>query len=713
MIQAIVKKGKVIGEEVPAPNVSENSLLIKVVNSCISPGTEMSGVAASGKSLIKKAMDQPEKIKKALDWMRNDGIEVFIKKYKSETEIGNATGYSLSGIVVGIGKGTIGFEIGDKVTAAGGGYACHAEYVDVPVNLINKIPGNVDFISASTVTIGAISLQGVRRADLKMGELAVVYGAGLIGLLTIQLLRNSGIRVAAVDLDKERLEQAIILGAEISVNPDDENAVSIIENWSDGFGVDAVIFTASTSSNQPISNSFKMCRRKGKVVLVGVSGMQINREDIYAKEIDFLISTSYGPGRYDKNYEEKGIDYPYPYVRWTENRNMREYLRQLSQGNIKVDKLVTEVLGTDRIEQAFNSFKNSNSKPLCVVLDYGLPDTNLIKSIKQEKEKIIVTNTGISKEKINIGFVGVGEFAKSIHLPNLLKLKNKFTLHAIMSKNGYKAKGFAELYKANYITGDYNVILNDKSVDLVMICTRHKNHGELVIKALKSGKNVFVEKPLAIKAEEIKQIEEFYSEGNEKKPLLMVGYNRRFSKYITEIKRHTEKRVNPLIINYRMNAGKLKDDHWVFDEGGRIIGETCHIIDLMTSLVGSEIASVNSENITPRTDNYKIEDNKVITLKYNDGSIAVISYFSTGSKDISKEYMEIHFDGKSIILDNYNFLKGYGLNIKEIKTAKSEKGHLEELIKLFDALKGENQPWPIELWDLLQTSKVTMLVAGI
>lgn len=708
MIQAIVKKGIVLGEEVPAPIVSLGCILVKVVCSCISTGTEISGVVTSGKSLIKKAMDQPEKIKKVLNWARSDGISIAMKKVAGELKGGSPTGYSLSGIVIGLGEGVNNFKIGDRVTASGGGIASHAEYVDVPVNLAVKIPDDLDYLKASTVTLGAIALHGIRRADLKLGEYCAVIGTGILGLLTIQLLKISGIRVAALDLDENRLKIASEIGAEICINPTKEDPVNLINNWANGFGVDAVIFTAATNSSEPISQSFQMCKRKGRVVLVGVSGMELKRKDIYPKELDLNISTSYGPGRYDKNYEEKGHDYPYAYVRWTENRNMAEYLRLLKTGVISLDKIISKIYPIAQVSEAFQGLKTSIDKPLFVFLDYGQPDLKKLGIYKEHDRKILINKNTISKNVINIGLVGAGNFAKNVHIPNIHKLKNKFAIHAVMDQTGYKGKSIAQQNQAKYATTNYEDILNDKNIDLVFICTNHNSHADLTLKALEAGKHVFVEKPLATNKNELDRIKKFFSESKGDKPLLMVGYNRRFSPYAKEVKQQTDKRINPLFIHYRMNAGYIPLDHWVHENGGRIVGEACHIIDLMTFFTDSQIKSISYESINPSTDHYNSSDNKSVILKYNDGSLCVIDYFAVGSKKFSKEYLEVHFDGKTIVMDNFTSLKGYGLKINEISTLKSDKGHLEELMALYDALVAKTSTWPIELNSLLQTTMASL-----
>lgn len=710
MIQAIVKKGKVLGEQVSAPQVSKGALLIKVVNSCISAGTEMSSVQGSGKSLIKRALEQPKNVKKVLDMALSDGIAKTYATVKGKLDTGSPTGYSISGVVIAVGDGVSGYEVGDSVAAAGAGLANHAEYVDVPQNLVMKTPKGMSFADASTVTLGGIAMQGVRRADMKLGEMCVVVGAGILGLLAVQMLRLSGVRVAVTDFDDRRLDIAKEYGAELVINPSREDVVSTITNWSDGHGADAVLFTAATGSSEPLSQSFQMTKKKGKVVLVGVVGMEIKREDMYAKELDFLISTSYGPGRYDKNYEEKGLDYPYSYVRWTENRNMTEYLRLVHTGAIKLDKLIDATYSIEQVTQAFESLQAEGAKPLMVLLDYGKADLEQLNSYLTHDRKVVLNNNPIQKNIINIALIGAGGFATGMHLPNIAKLSNKYKLHAVMNRTGHKAKAVAEQYSANYATTNYEDILNDKDVDLVLISTRHDSHAELTLQALQAGKNVFVEKPLATTQEELETIKAFYESDTPNKPVLFTGFNRRFSTYTTEIKKHTDKRINPMMIRYRMNAGFIPLDHWVHEDGGRMVGEACHIIDLMTTLANSKIESISVESLTPKTDNYSSDDNKSITLKYTDGSVASIEYFANGAKELAKEFMEVHFDGKSIIMDDYKTLKGYGVKLNEITTESSQKGQLEELEMLYETLKGNKKEWPIELWDMVQTTEISFVV---
>lgn len=713
MIQAILRKGKVIGEDVPLPSVSEGSVLVKVMYSCISPGTEVSMVQASEKSLIKKAFEQPGKLKSAFKMIESEGILETFEKIKKKWDMGSVLGYSLSGFVLAVGKGIKDLKVGDRVACAGSGIANHAEYVDVPRNLIVKIPDALEFQEASTVALGSIAMQGVRRADITLGEYVVVFGLGVIGQIVLQISKNAGARVIGVDLDERRLKVGKENGADLVLNPDDSDIVKEVIHFTDGYGADKSVFTAATKSSIPLHQAFQMTRRKGKVVLVGISGMEIKREDLYQKELDFLISTSYGPGRYDDEYEERGLDYPYAYVRWTENRNMQEYLKELAEGKINLKNLIEKVYTIENVAEAYEVLRKPD-RPLAVLLEYhqNLPEN--LKTLYQKESKVRISSEIFKKEGIiNIGIIGAGNFATAIHLPNLIRLKSKYNIYAIMNKTPYKAKTIAERCNAQYATCNMDDILGDKDVDLVMITTRHNLHGEYVLKALNAGKDVFVEKPLCINDEDLKSIKDFYNSKfktqNSKLPLLMVGFNRRFSKYAQEAKRHVAKRINPLLMHYRVNAGFIPLDHWVHGEegGGRIIGEACHFIDLFTFFTESKVKEIYTSTLTPKTQSLSSGDNRVIVLNYEDGSVATLEYFATGSKEFPKEYMEIHFDEKTIVIDDFKSLKGYSLKVNEMKSKIPEKGHWEELEILYDCITEKMGKWPIELWDMVQTTEVT------
>ncbi len=702
MQQALIYKGAVKTESVPAPLIDKGKLLIQVVNSCISAGTEMSGVAATGKSPVKTLIEQPEKIRKIINMIRADGLQKVMDQFRFLKESAQPTGYSVSGIVIGIGEGISGFAIGDAVAASGGGYAYHAEIVLVPENLVVKIPSGVSFEEASTVALGAIALHGVRRTELSIGEYGVVLGTGILGLMAVQIMAASGIQVIAVDINNNRLKIAEQLGAKFILNSNTEDPVKAIENITAGHMADAVLFAASTSESNVLSQSFQMCRRKGKVVLMGVSGMNLNRKDLYPGEIDLQISTSYGPGRYDKQYEEMGVDYPYSYVRWTEGRNFSEYLRLIAVKQVRLDALINNVFPINESEKAFEALKDKEHKPLIVLLSYTQENKN---NTQPPERKIILNNKPFQKDKrIKVGILGIGNFAQSVHIPNLLKLSGQFAIHALASQSGVKAINTGKFYGSHYVTTDYNQIIEDPEVDLVIICTRHGNHASLAHKALIAGKHVFVEKPLATNKADFKLLEDYFLLQPSDAPLLMVGFNRRFSPYLKEVKKHTDKRIGPLYIHYRMNAGYLPSDHWTHSDGGRITGEACHIIDLAGYLTNSHIVAVKEEKPNDRAGKFNSGDTATIIIQYEDGSLATLEYVSMGNRNLPKEYMEVHFDEKSIILNDYKHLTGFGLKIRNLKTKTSQKGHLEELQELYSFFSGNTNDWPIPWWQIQETT---------
>ncbi len=667
-------------------------------------------VRAAAESLLEKALKKPGKVKQVIEMVRRHGLWYTYRKVRGVVDRSNPLGYSLSGVVEAVGDGVEGFSPGDRVAAAGAGLANHAEIVRVPRNLVVKIPESVSFEAASTVTLGAIALQGIRRAEPRLGEFVVVLGTGLIGLLSLQMLLCCGSRVIAVDVDERRLFIASEFGGELIVNAAREDPVAAILRHTGGKGADAVLFTASTSSSAPLSQAFAMTRKKGRVVLVGVAGepMEIRRDDIYKKELDFFISTSYGPGRYDATYEEQGLDYPYAYVRWTENRNMEEYLRQISIGAVRVEPLVSRVYPVEKADEAFRSLMFGESRPLAILLEYPKGSSVL----DEQDEKRYRVEFGVVRGKVDrrigIALIGPGGFAEGVHLPNLSKLQDKFKLRAIAGRRGEQVKDASQRWGAEYATTRYEDVLEDDGVDLIFICTRHDSHARLVLEALKAGKAVFVEKPLAVTLEELEEIEHFFL-GRDEAPLLMVGFNRRFSRYTCEVRRHTDSRVNPLFMRYRMNAGYIPLDHWVHEAGGRIIGECCHAVDVLSCLAGCRIHSVSYEELTPATEYYSSSDNKSIVLKFEDGSIGHVDYFACGSTGYPKEELEVHFDDKTLVIDDYRELRGYGIEVEPIHSSQPDKGHLEELLVLHEVLKRGGPP-PIELWDMFQTTRVTIMV---
>ena len=704
MKQVLIKAGAAVVEEVPAPQVGRKSILVRVTHSCISVGTEMAGVRMSGLPLYQRALKQPENVKRVLEMMRDQGVKRTMDRVTGKLSAGSATGYSAAGVVIELGEDVEGFSVGDRVACAGAGIANHAEVIDVPVNLAVKIPEGLETGIASTVTLGAIAMQGVRRAQPTLGETFVVVGLGILGQITAQMLSANGCRVIGVDLDPRRIQLALDNGMDIGINPALENYVERVLKYTDGLGVDAVIVTAATESNQVISDAMQACRKKGRVVLVGDVGLDLNRADFYKKELDFLISTSYGPGRYDPFYEEGGQDYPIAYVRWTENRNMQAYIELLANCKVRLGNLYHPPYPIDKAGEAYDALKGSGDKPLLVLLEY--PERQGLR-ITRVRLRTVEAKPG----KIRVALAGASSFAQGMHLPNMVKFRDRFALQAVMSRTGANARAVATQYEAAYCTTEYDEIIKDDEVDLVMVTTRHDLHGSMVLQALRAGKHVFVEKPLALHEEEIEEIERFYAE-HPNGPLLMVGYNRRFSPAMHTIRSILANRTTPIIANYRMNAGYIPLDHWVHgpEGGGRNIGEACHIYDLFNSLTGTpQVEAVNAYSITPSSRQWARNDNFVATLKYADGSVCTLTYTALGDKSYPKEQMEVFADGKVLVMDDYKSVTVHGGKHKGWSSAAMQKGQLEELDALSATLlKGAS--WPISLEEQLQTSRVSLQV---
>lgn len=697
MKQVLLKKGIIYTADIAKPKLEEGYVLVKTEYSCISAGTEMSGVTASGTPLVKRVLESPELMERGIIMLRERGIKDTWAVVKGKYEVGTAMGYSASGIVEE--SGTPLFAKGDRVACMGVGYANHAGYLIAPRNLVVKVPENVSLDQAATAALGCIAMQGVRRAEMVLGDYVVIVGMGILGQLACRFAAASGATVIATDIDNRRLQIAGEGGASYLIRAQ-EDVVKQVQDITGGHGADKVIVTAATSSDALLSQAFQMCRKKGRVVLVGVAGMNLRREDMYKKELDFVIATSYGPGRYDDDYEEKGIDYPYAYVRYTEKRNLESYLRLIADGKIDISRIIEKVYPVEKSDEAYESLKAAENRPLIVLLKY-----------QEDKatEDFIENKNGYSVPQgvIRVALCGAGGFAKGMHLPNLKRMKDKYALYAVQSRTGANAEAIAVKEGAAYSTTDYGRILQDPNVDMVMICTRHNLHADMVIQALEAGKAVFVEKPMAITWDEAEKVIQTAKKTNVP---FMVGFNRRFSKYAEETKKAIKNRKNPLIISYRMNAGYIPQESWIQSEegGGRIIGEGCHIIDLFNYFTDSKAESISVNQITPKTDHVSRTDNCVITVKYEDGSVCTLTYTGQGSKEYGKEYFELFVDGAVIVMDDYKALKGYGIKVNEMKTMGSEKGQFEELVAFHGAIThGDGHPIPI--WQMEQATKLSII----
>jgi predicted dehydrogenase/threonine dehydrogenase-like Zn-dependent dehydrogenase len=702
MKQVLIKGGTVVVDEVAAPQVSPKRILVQAAFSCISSGTELASVSNSGMSLPSRILKQPEQVRRVLECMRDQGVRRTMDRVLGKLASGTPTGYSASGRVIALGGDVQGFSVGDAVACAGAGIANHAEVIDVPVNLAVKVPVGLGLDAASTVTLGAIAMQGLRRAAPTLGETVVVVGLGILGQITAQLLKANGCRVLGADTDPSRISRALENGLDLGIDPSSESYVEVARRVTDGMGADAVIITAASGSDQIVSDAASACRKKGRVVVVGDVGLHLKRADFYAKEIDLLISTSYGPGRYDPEYEEWGNDYPLGYVRWTENRNMEAYLRMLAERRVRIENLVDGPFEVDRAAEAYAALAGKDDRPVIALLHYPERD--------QALNRTVLHRSKVRTERIQVAVVGAGGFAQGMHLPNLLKLRGDFELRCVASRTGSNAKAVATHYEAAYSTTDYARVLEDGDIDLVLIATRHHLHGPMVLDALRAGKNVLVEKPLTLSEGELSAIADFFATTVDA-PLLVTGFNRRFSPAIRAAEPVIRESTTPLIVNYRMNAGYLPLDHWTQgpEGGGRNIGEACHIYDLFSHLTKSTVRHIHAEPIAPRSKQWRRNDNFAVVISYSDGSVCTLTYTALGNKAFPKEQMEIFADGKVISLDDYRSLTITGGRHSGWRSKSAEKGQLEELRAVADALR-RGAAWPIPLEDQLQATRISLEV---
>jgi len=690
-----LKNGKTEIAEVPAPLVSSSTLLISTKKTLISAGTEKMLVDFGKSNYFQKAKKQPDKLKAVIDKIKTDGLQPTIETVLNKLDQPIPMGYCNVGKVREVGSNVQGFSIGDRVVSNGN----HAEVVKVSKNLCAKIPDNVTDDQASFTIIGAIALQGIRLIKPTLGEAIVVTGLGLIGLITIQLLKASGCRVLGIDYDQKKLSLAKKFGAEVVDLSKVSDPLKSAENFSRGFGVDGVIITASTDSNLPIHQAANMLRKRGRIILVGVAGMNMSRDDFYKKEISFQVSSSYGPGRYDPNYEEKGHDYPLAFVRWTEQRNFEAILDMISMGNLNLDPLISHSYEISEALDAYKVIFEERESTLGVLINYS-------KNIDSNHKNINTTrfNKSSTIEENNntcvVGFIGSGNYASSVLIPAFRS--SGAILNTVSSNNGVSGFYVGRKYRFSKTTTDNNQIFSDERNNAVVIATRHNTHSDLIINALNSNKNIFVEKPLCITMKELENIKRNY-EGNS---ILMVGFNRRFSPHVKKIKSLISGMSGPKSMVITVNAGFIPEDHWTQDPeigGGRIIGEACHFIDLLRYIADSKIIEYKKISIDSKT-----EDTVSIQIKFHNGSIGTIHYFSNGSKTFPKERLDVFVDGKVLQLDNFRKLKGFGFsNFKRMNLFRQNKGQ-QECVEAFVRAIENNTDSPISFEEIYEVSKIAI-----
>jgi predicted dehydrogenase len=694
------RTGEMKVEEVPPPVAQPGGVLVRTVRTLVSAGTEKMVVDLARKSLLQKARARPDLVRKVLHTARKQGVWNTLQKVQTKLDTPIPLGYSASGVVVEVGDAHTGFKPGDRVACGGAGYANHADYNFVPRNLVARIPEGVSMESACFATVGAIALQGVRQAQPTLGERVAVLGLGLIGQITVQLLRANGCQVLGFDPDPERAALALQLGCQRAVSGDLEEAAL---RFSEGDGLDTVIVAASTPSATPLEQAGEITRLRGRVVVVGLVGMEIPRSLYYRKELDLRMSMSYGPGRYDADYEERGIDYPLPYVRWTEQRNLQAFLELLADGRLELMPLITHRFSIADALDAYGLVTAGQEPFLGVVLEYGADD----EAVTRPERRVELSRQPIDRERVGIGLIGAGSFGQTVLLP-AIQASHLVEPIAITSGGGMTARRLGEQYGFRHASSEADDVLGDPAVDAVFILTRHHLHAELAVRALRAGKSVFTEKPLALTPEELEEIAKAREEAAG--PDVMVGFNRRFAPLVDEIRRHFADRSEPLAMQYRVNAGFLPADHWQHDPvegGGRILGECCHFLDLMHSLAGARPVRVFAESI-PGSGRFRADDNVSITVRFADGSTGCLLYTSMGDARLAKESLEVFGEGRVALLDDFRSLRILaGGQEKKSRSANQDKGFEVEVRGFLEAVKN-GTPLPIPFEEAVATTRITL-----
>lgn len=697
-----VKNGQMNLTDVPAPQVGKGEVLVATKASLISAGTEKMLIDFAKKSLLSKAQERPDLVQKVLDKMQRDGLSATLSSVFSKLEEPLPLGYSAAGEILAVGENLKGqFQVGERVAMAGAGFANHAEVNSVPKNLVAKIPENVPDNHASFATLVSIAMQGVRNAKVSLGDRVMVMGLGLVGQITVQLLKAAGCKVFAVDFDAERIKLAEETGADMVHALSVGNTESLVKSFTESNGFDSVIICAATDSNDPIEQAIQFARDKANIVMTGKVGSNIPYADFMKKELNFIISRSYGPGRYDKEYEERGKDYPIGFVRWCERENLKEALHLMSTGALNIEQLISHSFPIEEAKDAYALVLSKDIPSMGVVLEYKSPFEERLKSRMNLRPTEIVTG------KVGLSFIGAGSFARGVLLP-ALKGADEVDLTGIVSKGGVSARLAGDKFSFNYVAGNENEIINDASTHAVAIATQHNTHANLVGQALQAGKHVFVEKPLGMTFEELDMVEREYRNSNK---VLMVGFNRRYSPYAMAVNDHFEKILTPRQVMIRVNAGKLESDNWQNDPktgGGRLVGEACHFIDLALYLAGSvptEVYATAGEG----------QDVYNIVIRFENGSTATLLYTSEGDSSFSKELVEVYAGGSVAVIDNFRKAcivsngKRRKIRVKNgFLGGSQDKGHNNELAEFIGAVSGNNQ---LDVEGMFKTSRLTLLAS--
>ncbi|MEP7309728.1 MAG: bi-domain-containing oxidoreductase [Acidobacteriota bacterium] len=741
MRQILMNMSGVVVARMPRPTVQRGTVLIRVRYSLISVGTEVAplrpaSVTAPDVSSMDRGLERarlarhyfraslrdPRKAARRISQMvehrlsrrrhaSSPGVAAADVPAASDLNAqGWAVGYSLAGEVVAVGDGVNDLAAGDLVSAAGAGQAAHAEYVNVPRNLVCRIPPGCDLKQAASATIGAIALQGVRRAAPQLGERVCVVGLGLIGQITVQLLRAAGCRVIGLDLDAARVQRALGLGLHAGASHADA-VKELVRDLTGGQGADRTLLTAATRSNAVINLAMELTRAKGTVVIVGDVGLNVDRAVFYRKEIDLLMSTSYGPGRYDPAYEVAGHDYPFAHVRWTLNRNMQAYLELLAEKQIAFDPLIDRVIEVSEAPAVYDQLAKADGVlPLGVLIHY--PDEP---APEAEPTRLTVRgHRAAATGRINYALVGAGAFGTGMLVPQMRKRADRYFLRGVVSRTGTQGSNFARDNQVEVLTSELDAILADPEFQLVVIATRHDEHAEQVVRSLGAGKHVFVEKPLGISWDDLDRIVAARPDGDSA-PLLMVGFNRRFSPALQKLQKLVTGRRAPLVIQYRLNAGYLPLDHWVHGAqgGGRNVGEACHMYDVFRFLAGSPVRSIDATAIDPGALPYARNDNFAATIAYEDGTLASLVYTALGPKSgLGKEHITVFCDGEAFIVDDFKKLTKASDGSVLWQSSEPDKGHFEELSQFADAIASGGSS-PISFDEIVETTAVSLHIEDL
>lgn len=704
-----LQSGLIEVANVPCPAVMAGHLLIGSKNTVLSSGTERMLVEFGRAGWIERARTQPDRVRQVIEKTMSDGPLATIGAVQRKLEQPVSVGYCNVGVILELGTGVAGFAVGDRVVSNGK----HADVVCVPKNVCARIPDVVSDEAAAFTVLGAIGLQGIRLVQPTLGETIVVSGLGLIGLLTVQLLRAHGCKVIGIDFDATRLELARRFGARTVDLAAGEDPVAFAMNETRGRGVDAVIITASTTSSEPVRQAANMCRKRGRIVLVGVTGLELSRADFYEKELTFQVSCSYGPGRYDPEYEEKGHDYPIGYVRWTEQRNFEAVLDMLADERLDVGPLISHRFRIEDAAEAYDLIAGG-APSLGVVLEYGHSDEAELRKSTVSVAGEARGSPGGSGREPTVGFIGAGNYASGVLIPAFAAAGAR--LRSVASAQGVSAVVSARRHRFELATTDVAGMLSDPALDAVIVTTRHDSHADLTVRALEAGKHVFVEKPMALALGELEAVQEARSAAIERgqNPVVMVGFNRRFSPFAVEARRLRASVPGPVSVVITVNAGSIPASHWTQDRavgGGRIIGEACHFIDLARFLVGAPIQGWQATAVGGGYAGATVDDCVGLLLRFGDGSTAAVQYLANGHRAFPKERVEVFGGGRILQIDNFRSLKGWGWKgFRGLRRWRQDKGQVACAKAFLDSVR-EGRPPPVDFDELVEVSRVTIEVA--